>query len=419
MRTLGRALLAALLISATPALAQTPDVTWQHVVAMNGVRGEVKKVHIAPNGDILVAGHIPKPGSGSGRAQNDAWVARFSSDGHELWSKTLGGPVRDEALALDLGPDGSVLISGWRDIQEIRTWFAFAAKFSADGELVWEKTLRDTWRNTIALEIRATSDGGALIAGEENRGEEPGEWPLVVRLDREGAIEWRATPLPPRDPDAPPLPWGQMDEVAYTRTYSSLGHQNEQMIEVINRTGYGPAPPVSACLVISLADGADTSAPCSSLPRPSAKSTFVGSSTANYDTSDARVVKVSGDGAELWRAQRHTPLGDGVYAVAPTADGGVIAAGYQLTSDRVERHNWDALLIRYDADGNQLWRRIFGGSRRDEFKGVAVLPDGSIVAAGYTGSQPGVEEWAPWILRLNSQGQLEGEALAQLKERQF
>jgi len=411
--------MAALVIYAAPALAQTPSVTWQHVVPMNGVRGQINALQLAPNGDIVVAGHIPKPGSGSGRAQTDAWVARFSADGRELWSKTLGGPVRDEALALDVDTDGSVLMSGWRDIQEIRSWFAFAAKFSANGGLLWETTLRDDWRRTIALEIRATHDGGALIAGEEKRGKEPGAWPLVVSLDRDGDIEWRATPVPPRDPDAPPLPWGKMEDVAYGRTFSSLGRQNEQTIEVVNRAGYSPAPTVSACLVISLADGANTSDACPLLPRRSEEATFVGSSTRNFDASDARVIKVSSDGAELWRAERQTPIGDGINAVAPTADGGVVAAGYQLTSDRVERHNWDALLIRYDADGREIWRRVFGGSKRDEFNGIAALPDGSIVVAGYTGSQAPAEDWAPWLMRLNSQGELEGEALTQLKERQF
>jgi hypothetical protein len=39
--------------------------------------------------------------------------------------------------------------------------------------------------------------------------------------------------------------------------------------------------------------------------------------------------------------------------------------------------------------------------------------------AGFTGSQTGVLEWAPWIMRLNSQGELEGEALKELQDRQF
>ena len=71
-------------VLAAPALAQTPSVTWQRVIELNGVRGQATDMQIAPNGDMVVAGHIPKPGSGTGKAQNDAWVARFSPDGLSL-----------------------------------------------------------------------------------------------------------------------------------------------------------------------------------------------------------------------------------------------------------------------------------------------------------------------------------------------
>ena len=85
----------------------------------------------------------------------------------------------------------------------------------------------------------------------------------------------------------------------------------------------------------------------------------------------------------------------------------------------MRQHNWDGLLVRFDADGKLLWSRQFGGTKRDEFKSVAVLADGSIIAAGYTGSQPGALDWAPWILRLTADGELEGAALKQIQERQF
>ena len=52
--------------------------------------------------------------------------------------------------------------------------------------------------------------------------------------------------------------------------------------------------------------------------------------------------------------------------------------------------NLDGLIVKYDKNGNLVWKRSFGGSAYDYFYSVAVLQDDSYVAVGYT-SSPEIE----------------------------
>ncbi len=73
----------------------------------------------------------------------------------------------------------------------------------------------------------------------------------------------------------------------------------------------------------------------------------------------------------------------------------------------------DGWLMRFDAQGRDLWRRTFGGPDADELLAVAVGDDGLIYAAGTTSPGPGPSPTAPgmqdadaWLLVVDGRGQL-------------
>jgi len=49
----------------------------------------------------------------------------------------------------------------------------------------------------------------------------------------------------------------------------------------------------------------------------------------------------------------------------------------------------DAIAIKYDANGNVVWKRSFGGAKDERFYSVAATPDGGFVAVGYSNSIDG------------------------------
>jgi uncharacterized delta-60 repeat protein len=410
-------------MSCAPASAQSPNVTWQHLVPLNGVRGQAMEMLIASNGDIVVAGHIPKPGSGTGNSQNDAWVARYSADGRELWSRTLGGYLRDEALGLAIDDADAVFITGWRYVQEVRQWSAFAAKYDADGALQWERTIGAAGERIATSDIALLEDGGVLVAGSEHLKDEAGSRPILARLSVNGDIRWRRQIEERPDPSigGGPYLWRNGKPYASDRALITSVFTPRTAIIAIDRIDMMHGNILAGCLVVSLDDGGPTSDTCSNgvLDGFVPGHTYHGDMSAIPATADVVVTKFRSDGTVEWKQQPETQFGDGIKAVAETADSGVVAVGFQLNSSKVEFHDWDALIIRLDTDGREVWRHVFGGSRRDEFNDVAVLPDGSIVVVGSTGSQPGPVQYAPWIMRLNPQGELEGEALKELQERQF
>ncbi|MFH1196335.1 MAG: DJ-1/PfpI family protein [bacterium] len=74
---------------------------------------------------------------------------------------------------------------------------------------------------------------------------------------------------------------------------------------------------------------------------------------------------------------------DGGRAVCETEDGGFVIAGYTLSQGQGYA---DVLIIKTDADGNQLWTKTFGGAGSDYANSITECDDGGFVVAGFTTS---------------------------------
>lgn len=412
---------------AVPAAAQQPQsTTWQRVLETQW-RGEVRALKIADNGDIVVAGFVPNERGGP----SDGWVSRLDPGGNQLWSRRVGGNRRDEVLDLALSPDGGILVTGWWDFSVGPDGYSssgFAVKLNSAGEVLWNVTLSEPGSRTVTLQVEALTDGGALVAGHLEVSEPGGYELYLTRFDTSGQVRWTFDPTgTPFKVPAPPdviLPDGRVARVAVFAPSPAFDIRRDGIVEVWWRHGLGTERP-SRCVSIDLDSGLPVDDACRG---PNAWNRALGSGGASYaggaeDRSygpylgDAVFRKFDAAGEQVWERVLTTPGGDGVNGVAATPDGGVVGVGYALDGDRVEKHNRDALVIKLDAEGNEAWRRTFGGDSRDEFTSVAIAGDGSIIVGGYTGSQ-GAQDWAPWVLRLNSSGELEGEAELELRNKQ-
>ncbi|MDD2377890.1 MAG: prepilin-type N-terminal cleavage/methylation domain-containing protein [Bacilli bacterium] len=81
---------------------------------------------------------------------------------------------------------------------------------------------------------------------------------------------------------------------------------------------------------------------------------------------------------------------DDFFNVKETSDGGYIAVG-SSNSEVITKYGtgnngeYDAIIVKFKADGTVEWSRNFGGSNNDYFYGIEEIPDGYI-AVGYTSS---------------------------------
>ncbi|MCL2783740.1 MAG: hypothetical protein FWD80_07220 [Propionibacteriaceae bacterium] len=96
--------------------------------------------------------------------------------------------------------------------------------------------------------------------------------------------------------------------------------------------------------------------------------------------------------------QSWTLGGDGddeFYAVAVATDaaGTIYVAGDTSSTDGdfpiSHGGNTDAVIVKLTWDGKVVWAKTYGGSGDDSFRGLALMPDGDVVAVGFTTSTDG------------------------------
>jgi hypothetical protein len=111
---------------------------------------------------------------------------------------------------------------------------------------------------------------------------------------------------------------------------------------------------------------------------------------------DAIIVKYDNAGNVVWKKNFGGSGFDRYYSVMAVSDG-VIATGF---SDGFGSGDWagvtgkgseDAIIVKYDPDGNVVWKKNFGGGSYDRYLSVAAVSDG-VIAAGYSNAF-GAGDW--------------------------
>jgi len=102
----------------------------------------------------------------------------------------------------------------------------------------------------------------------------------------------------------------------------------------------------------------------------------------------------------LWTRTAGGDLWDAAYDVVATTDGGCIAVG---GSSSFGHEKGDLYLIRFDADGDTVWTRVFGDEGWDEGRGICVTSDGNYAVTGHTFSYG--EIYADvWLMKISGDG---------------
>jgi hypothetical protein len=96
---------------------------------------------------------------------------------------------------------------------------------------------------------------------------------------------------------------------------------------------------------------------------------------------DAWLIKTNAQGDTLWSRTFGGPLWENGYNVGCTADGGYFIAG---STQSYGAGNTDFWLVKTDASGNATWSRTYGGPGEDQLYGGKQTTDGGFILAGYT-----------------------------------
>lgn len=103
------------------------------------------------------------------------------------------------------------------------------------------------------------------------------------------------------------------------------------------------------------------------------------------------IIRYDAQGAVMWKKAFGGNAATVLLSIVQTSDGGFAACGYSRATDlgTVNKGSYDAIVVKFDAQGEKVWINGFGTSTTDTFNGIAVAPSGDIIVAGSVGTNDG------------------------------
>ncbi|WP_126652430.1 T9SS type A sorting domain-containing protein [Chryseobacterium aureum] len=296
---------------------------------------------------------------------SDIWLIRINEFGDELWQKTLGGSSDEEARAViqttDLGFFVAGNVTALQQAQDSKSYGSkdvLITKIDKDGKELSQLILGGKGLDEIQKMI-PTRDGGALlgaysrsnIGGTKNT-ENYGEGDFwVIKIDKNLKVEWE----------------------------KNLGGKADDHLRTLAVTSSG--------YLIGGESRSDRS----------------GNKTVGTDEgADLWLISLNERGEEIWQksynfGNRDVLMGMNIlHSADEKSTKGILIGGYTQAEGRIEQDDETFWLLYTDQQGNESWRKYIKGESRQKEERLSDLKlnkDGSIILAGTSAQELGMENW--------------------------
>ncbi|WP_051470317.1 SBBP repeat-containing protein [Fischerella sp. PCC 9605] len=159
-----------------------------------------------PSGNLYLAGYTSGPLQGTNQGLADAWVAKFDNKGNKLLGKQIGTPGGDSAYATATDNDGNFYLAGFTtgdlfSSKQSQSQDAWVAKYDSNGNLLWGKqfgaNLTGGFSNP-AFGLEVDEEGNVYLSGlgiKENTRTDIFNFPVqddswVAKFDSNGNQQW-------------------------------------------------------------------------------------------------------------------------------------------------------------------------------------------------------------------------------------
>jgi hypothetical protein len=363
---------------------------------------------------------------------DDAFLAKFSSNGSLLWSTFLGGNASELGTALAVAADGCCYVAGNTfsdDFPTLKAYNAtkgllrdgFISKFASNGSLLWSTFLGGNWLDYVS-DIAVAADGSCYLTGYT----ESTNFPLkdavnqsycdreafVSKFASNGSLLWSTYLGGSQSEDGRSIAlaadgscvitgWTYSDDFPIIDNYSIPISQNlDVFISQFSPTGtllwstifggnlldwgYGIAIDHDNCVFIT--------GNTNSYNFP-ARHGF--SKSFNGGATDAFIAKYSIGGILLWSSYLGGNNTDVAKDLAIASDNSCFVVGYTESTNFplfcpydnfFTGDNLEGFISRFSSTGVLLWSSYFGGSDRDILESIAIASDDSFYLTGETRS---------------------------------
>ncbi|MCL2041236.1 MAG: T9SS type A sorting domain-containing protein [Bacteroidales bacterium] len=378
--------------------AQAQTVQWKNNFGGSG-RDDYNAVATLPDGIVAVGGSMYTSfGNGDwegipskGGTDYDAIIVKYDNAGNVVWKKNFGGKSQDVFDGVTIVPDGIVAVGcSWHDSFGNGDWVgvpsklgvgdAIIVKYDYDGNVLWKKNFGGmAWDEFYG--VTTVSDGVVAVGlSQKESFNSAGDW-----ADENSNVGYA---------DAIIVKYNNNGDVVWKKHFGGFGDGGTY---VSGGDFYNAVTAVSDGIVAV------------GYSRGDCFGTGDWFGVAGKGDDDAIIVKYDNNGNVMWKKNFGGSSIEEYYAVTAVTDG-IVAAGYSV-QDSFGNGDWigvtgkggnDAIIVKYDNDGNVLWKKNFGGGfgetlstrSEDMFIGLSTVPDG-IVAAGHSAILPegGTGDW--------------------------